>query len=126
MALNSLTIRQRFSEIFRNRLMADRFVLERVINIKGLKIGHFLPPPIAPVGPQRKLEEALHSLALNLHEHDRLNLEEAFVDATFTSAKEELSPSLALLPQQGQQDHRYCHLYRVFLSPSLSKTPGLS
>lgn len=75
------------------------------------------------MGPQRKLEEALQSLALNLHEHDRLNLEEAFVDATFTSTKGELSPSLAPLPQQGEQDHRYCHLYRVFLSPSLSKAP---
>jgi hypothetical protein len=59
-------------------------------------------------GAQRKLEEALHSLALHLHEHDKLNLEEAFVDATFTSAKGKLLRR-AHLPQQGRQDHRYCH-----------------
>ena len=34
-----------------------------------------------------KLEEALKMLARHLHERGRLNLEEAFVDATFASAK---------------------------------------
>ena len=34
-----------------------------------------------------KLDEALKMLARHLHERDRLNLEEAFVDATFASAK---------------------------------------
>jgi len=34
----------------------------------------------------RKLEEALRMLARHLHERGRLNLDEAFVDATFASS----------------------------------------
>jgi len=39
-----------------------------------------------------KLEEALKRLAQHLHERGRLNLEEAYVDATFASAKKGASP----------------------------------
>jgi hypothetical protein len=34
-----------------------------------------------------KLEEALRRLARHLHDHGQLDLQEAFVDATFASAK---------------------------------------
>jgi transposase len=42
------------------------------------------------------LEEALRLLAARLHEQSKLNLEEAFVDATFASAKK--GASLSALP----------------------------
>ena len=40
-----------------------------------------------------KLEEALKILARHLHERGKLNLDEAFVDATLASAKKGASPS---------------------------------
>ncbi len=40
-----------------------------------------------------KLTEALKLLAVHLHDRGRLNLDEAFVDATFASAKKGGSPS---------------------------------
>jgi hypothetical protein len=39
-----------------------------------------------------KLEQALKLLAAHLHAQGKLNLEEAFVDATFASAKKGASP----------------------------------
>src|SRR5664280_3075964 len=47
-----------------------------------------------------KLEHALQRLARHLHERGQLNLDEAFVDATFASAKNGASPSV--LPAVGR------------------------
>ena len=53
-----------------------------------------------------KLEAALKLLARHLYERGKLNLDEAFVDATFASAKKGASPS-AHPSRQGHQDRRY-------------------
>jgi transposase len=67
-----------------------------------------------------KLEEALKMLARHLHERGRLNLEEAFVDATFASAKKgallSVQPAAARAPRSSLSP-----LITVFLSPCLSK-----
>jgi len=67
-----------------------------------------------------KLEEALRLLAKRLHEQGKLNLEEAFVDATFASAKKGALPSV---PHGGARVPRssLSPLITVFLSPYLSK-----
>ena len=66
-----------------------------------------------------KLERALRLLARLLQERGQLNLEEAFVDATFASAKKGASPSD---PPAGVRARRssLSPLTTVFLSPSLS------
>ncbi len=53
-----------------------------------------------------KLEKALKMLARHLHERGRLNLDEAFVDATFASAKKGGLPS-AHPSWEGDEDRRY-------------------
>jgi transposase len=67
-----------------------------------------------------KLEEALKMLARHLHERGRLNLEEAFVDATFASAKKgallSVPPGAARAPRSSLSP-----LIKVFLSPYLSR-----
>ncbi len=67
-----------------------------------------------------KLVEALRLLAKLLRERGKLNLDEAFVDATFASAKKGASPSarrgVARAPKSSLSP-----LAMVFLSPSLSK-----
>jgi transposase len=67
-----------------------------------------------------KLVEALRLLASHLHERGKLQLDEAFVDATFASAKKGASrsarPSVARAPRSSLSP-----LVTVFLSPSLSK-----
>lgn len=67
-----------------------------------------------------KLEEALKVLAQHLHKRGRLNLEEAFVDATFASAKKGALPSVppgaAKAPKSSLSP-----LITVFLSPYLSR-----
>ena len=67
-----------------------------------------------------KLVEALRLLAKHLHERGKLNLDEAFVDATFASAKKGASrsapPGVARAPRSSLSP-----LAMVFLSPSLSK-----
>jgi transposase len=67
-----------------------------------------------------KLEEALKRLARHLHERGKLNLEEAFVDATFASAKK---GALPLAPRAGARARRssLSPLITVFLSPYLCK-----
>src|SRR6202049_2131446 len=67
-----------------------------------------------------KLEEALKLLARHLHERGKLNLDEAFVDATFASAKKGASP---LAPRAAARAPRssLSPLVTVFLSPYLSK-----
>jgi transposase len=67
-----------------------------------------------------KLEEALRLLARLLYEQGRLNLEEAFVDATFASAKKGASRSA---PRAGARARRssLSPLATVFLSPYLSR-----
>jgi transposase len=67
-----------------------------------------------------KLEEALRLLARYLHQHGKLNLEEAFVDATFASAKKGALPSV---PPAGARARRssLSPLVTVFHSPYLSK-----
>ena len=67
-----------------------------------------------------RLVEVLRLLARQLHERGRLNLDEAFVDATFASAKKGASlsvpPSAARAPRSSLSP-----LAMVFLSPYLSK-----
>jgi transposase len=67
-----------------------------------------------------KLVQALRLLARHLHERGKLNLEEAFVDATFASAKKGASQSgrlgVARAPRSSLSP-----LVTVFLSPYLSK-----
>ena len=67
-----------------------------------------------------KLEQALKLLARHLHERGKLNLEEAFVDATFASAKK---GALRSAPRAGARARRssLSPLATVFLSPYLSK-----
>ena len=67
-----------------------------------------------------KLEEALRLLARLLYEQGKLNLEEAFVDATFAGAKKGASRSV----QRGGAGARRSSLSplaTVFLSPYLSQ-----
>jgi transposase len=67
-----------------------------------------------------KLVETLRLLARHLHERGKLNLDEAFVDATFASAKKGASQSgrlgVARAPRSSLSP-----LVTVFLSPYLSK-----
>jgi hypothetical protein len=67
-----------------------------------------------------KLVEALRLLAKQLHERGKLHLDEAFVDATFASAKkgalQSVPPSAARAPRSSLSP-----LVTVFLSPLLSK-----
>ena len=67
-----------------------------------------------------KLEEALQLLAKHLHERGRLNLDEAFVDATFASAKK---GALRSVPRAAARVRRssLSPLLTVFLSPYLCK-----
>ena len=67
-----------------------------------------------------KLEEALRLLARLLYEQGKLNLEEAFVDATFASAKKGASRSV---PRGAARARRssLSPLLTVFLSPYLSQ-----
>lgn len=67
-----------------------------------------------------KLIEALRLLARLLHEQGKLNLDEAFVDATFASAKKGALPSA--LPAAGRaRRSSLSPLITVFHSPLLSK-----
>jgi len=67
-----------------------------------------------------KLVELLRLLARQLHERGKLHLDEAFVDATFASAKKGASPLVqrgaARVPRSSLSP-----LVTVFLSPYLSK-----
>ena len=67
-----------------------------------------------------KLVEALRLLARHLHERGKLNLDEAFVDATFASAKKGalplVQPAVAKAPRSSLSP-----LITVFLSPYLSR-----
>ena len=67
-----------------------------------------------------RFAEVLRLLAKHLHQRGKLNLDEAFVDATFASAKKGASPSVppgaARVPRSSLSP-----LVTVFLSPSLSK-----
>src|SRR5580693_8741784 len=67
-----------------------------------------------------KLAEALKLLARHLYERGKLNLDEAFVDATFASAKKGASRSV---PRDGARARKssLSPLITVFLSPYLSK-----
>ena len=65
------------------------------------------------------LEKALGLLARHLHERGQLNLDEAFVDATFASAKKGGSP-LAPLAVGRARRSSLSPLVTVFLSPLLS------
>jgi hypothetical protein len=79
-----------FSEIFHNRLMADRFVLET----SKSSVGYSLPPPITAMEVQQKAGRGTPAAGITCcMKHCKLNLEEAFVDATFRSAKKITSPS---------------------------------
>jgi len=67
-----------------------------------------------------KIVEALRVLAKHLHKRGKLQLDEAFVDATFASAKKGalplVRPSVARAPRSSLSP-----LVTVFLSPYLSK-----
>lgn len=67
-----------------------------------------------------RLDEALKRLARHLHERGKLNLDEAFVDATFASAKKGASPSAPLVAARAPKSS-LSPLITVFLSPLLSK-----
>ena len=67
-----------------------------------------------------KLEEALRRLARQLHERGQLNIEEAFVDATFASAKKGASPSAPPAAARARRSS-LSPLLTVFLSPYLCK-----
>ena len=67
-----------------------------------------------------KLEAALKLLARHLYERGKLNLDEAFVDATFASAKKGASPSAPLGAARAPRSS-LSPLVTVFLSPYLSK-----
>jgi transposase len=62
-----------------------------------------------------QLEEALKQLARHLHERRQLNLEEAFVDATFASAKKGAPPNRGnrSSSQGGRKLRRYCKRWKV-------------
>ena len=66
-----------------------------------------------------QLEQALAVLARHLHRRGALNLEEAFVDATFASAKKGASPSAPRGAARAQRS-LLSPLVTVFLSPLLS------
>lgn len=66
-----------------------------------------------------KLEEALKQMARHLHERGQLNLEEAFVDATFASAKKGASPLAPPVAARARKS-LLSRLITVFLSPYLS------
>ena len=67
-----------------------------------------------------KLEVALRRLAQRLYERGQLNLDEAFVDATFASAKKGASPSALPVAARARRSS-LSPLLTVFLSPSLYK-----
>jgi transposase len=67
-----------------------------------------------------KLEESLKLLARHLQEQGKLNLDEAFVDATFASAKKGALPSVLPVAARAPRSS-LSPLITVFLSPSLSK-----
>jgi transposase len=66
-----------------------------------------------------KLEEALKRLARHLPQQGKLNLEEAFVDATFASAKKGASLSAPPVVARARRSS-LSPLITVFLSPYLS------
>ena len=66
-----------------------------------------------------KLEQALQRLAWHLHERGQLNLDEAFVDATFASAKKGALPSAPPAAARARRSS-LSPLVTVFLSPLLS------
>jgi transposase len=67
-----------------------------------------------------KLEKVLRKLAQRLRAEGRLNLEEAFIDATFVAAKKGASPSVLPSEARGRRS-RLSPLATVYLSPSVSK-----
>ena len=67
-----------------------------------------------------KLEEALKLLARLLYGQGKLNLEEAFVDATFASAKKGALPSVRPVAARAPRSS-LSPLATIFLSPYLSK-----
>jgi len=67
-----------------------------------------------------KLEVALRRLAQHLYERGQLNLDEAFVDATFASAKKGASPSALPVAARARRSSLSL-LLTVFLSPYLYK-----
>ena len=66
-----------------------------------------------------QLEEALQRLARKLHQRGQLNLDEAFVDATFASAKKGGLPSAPRAAARARKSS-LSPLVTVFLSPLLS------
>ena len=66
-----------------------------------------------------KFEQALAVLARHLHDRGQLNLDEAFVDATFASAKKGASPSVPPVAARARRSS-LSPLLTVFLSPLLS------
>jgi hypothetical protein len=67
-----------------------------------------------------KLEKVLRKLAERLQAEGRLNLEEAFIDATFVAAKKGASELVLPSEAKGRRS-RLSPLATVFLSPSVSK-----
>ena len=79
-----------------------------------------LPPPLPQWVREGKLERILHVLAEELQARGKLQLEEAFIDASFTGAKKGVSRSG---PPNGARGRKSSLLpmITVFLSPLVSK-----
>ena len=67
-----------------------------------------------------KLAKVLRKLAQRLRAEGRLNLQKAFIDATFAAAKKGASPSVLPSEAKGRRS-QLSPLATVFLSPSVSK-----
>jgi hypothetical protein len=79
-----------------------------------------LPPPLPAVGERGKLEDILRGLAEELHARGKLQLDEAFIDASFTGAKKGASRSGPPSAAREQKSSR-SPMITVFLSPLVSK-----
>ena len=102
----------------RRAVFLDR---DGVLNRGLLRDGRLVPPHgVDELEVLPGVKEALRLLASRLHEQGKLNLEEAFVDATFASAKKGAS---LLAPPGAVRVRRssLSPLITVFLSPYLSK-----
>ncbi len=69
-----------------------------------------------------KLEKALRLLATHLHDRGKLDLQEAFIDATFRALKKG-SCGWPNTPRQGDKDSRESRLITVFHSPCPFRAP---
>jgi hypothetical protein len=82
-----------------------------------------LSSPLPAVSPSGKLEQALRWLAGNLHAASKLNLDEAFVDATLPARKRGFANGTQAA-MQGGLNPRLSPPLAVLLSPSVVQSPS--